>query len=56
MAAAAAPQVNVTAPPATVVINNIQDPDDVPRGIESPEGEQAVMNVISRNRRRVGAL
>jgi len=48
-AAAAAPIVNVTTPP--VNITNVSDPSEIPSGIESPDGEQAVMNVVRKNRR-----
>lgn len=44
------PVVNVTAPPATVNVYNVQDPREVPNGVESPEGEQAVLNVLRRKR------
>lgn len=47
----AAPVVNVA--PAQVNITNVSDPAEIPDGIESPEGEEAVMNVIRRNRRSV---
>lgn len=40
---APAPNVNVN----TIVVD---DPDKIPAGIESPDGQQAVMNVINRNR------
>lgn len=46
------PNVNIAqaaqAPPVVNVIN-VSDPADVPSGIESPEGEQAIINVIQRN-------
>tara|TARA_R110000851_G_scaffold120002_1_gene248076 strand:- start:18234 stop:20288 length:2055 start_codon:yes stop_codon:yes gene_type:complete len=45
-----APTVNVSAPPATVNVNNFTDPNEVPAGIESTDGEQAVMNVIRKNK------
>lgn len=44
---AAAPVVNVAPPVVTNVFVN--DPSEIPSGIESPDGEQAVMNVIRRN-------
>lgn len=50
-AAAAAPTVNVAAPAVTIL--NVADPNEVPRGIESPAGEQAILNVISKNKRAV---
>lgn len=53
MQAAAAPVVNVTTPPPTINIVNVNDPNEVPSGIESPAGEQAVLNVLSRNKRTV---
>jgi hypothetical protein len=51
-----APVVNVSAPPATVNVVNVSDPDEVPAGIESPGGEQAVLNVIRKKRRTVGSM
>lgn len=53
--AAAAPVV-VEAPP--VNINNVvvDDPDAIPQGIESPDGQQAVMNVIQRRRPQVRGI
>lgn len=53
---AKAPIVNVAAPPATVNVYNVSDPTEIPAGIESPEGEQAVLNVMQRNKRRVRSL
>jgi len=44
-----APVVNVTAPPAMVQVINVSDPDEVPSAMQSPEGEQAILNVIQRN-------
>lgn len=52
----AAPIVNVTTQPPKVTINNISDPSEIPRGIESAEGEQAIMNVVSRKRRTMKGL
>lgn len=46
-----APVVNVA--PPSISITNVSDPSEVPDGIESSAGEQAVMNVIRRNRRSV---
>ena len=46
------PNVNINqaaqAPPAVNVIN-VSDPSEIPAGIETPAGEQAVINVIQRN-------
>lgn len=50
-AAAAPPVVNVSPPAVSVV--NVSDPSEVPSGIESAEGEAAVLNVIRRNRKSV---
>jgi len=51
-AGAVQPNVNIAqaaqAPPVVNVVN-VQDPSDVPTGINSPEGEEAVINVIQRN-------
>lgn len=44
----------VQAPP--VNITNVQSVDDIPLGIESAEGEQAVLNVLSRNTEAIKAL
>ena len=33
----------------TVVINNITDPADIPAGLATAEGEEAVINIIQRN-------
>lgn len=44
----------VQAPP--VNITNVQNPDDIPLGIESAEGEQAVLNVLSRNSEAIRVL
>jgi tape measure domain-containing protein len=49
----AAPQVVVNVPPNNISIVNVSDPDEVPAGIESPKGEQAVLNVVSRNKRTI---
>ena len=35
--------------PPTVNVINVSDPADIPSGIETPEGEQAIINVIQRN-------
>ncbi len=43
----------VQAPPVTVV--NVTDPEEVVSAINSPEGEQMILNVISRNRSNVNA-
>lgn len=48
-----APEVNVTTPPPTVNVINVADPSEIPQGIESDQGEQAIMNVIRRNARTV---
>lgn len=45
----AAPVVNVSAPPATIQVINVSDPNEVPDALNSPDGEQAVLNVIQRN-------
>lgn len=45
-----APVVNVMAAPAQVNVVNVSDPDEIPAAIQSRAGEQAVMNVISKNR------
>lgn len=50
----AAPVVNVAAP--AVNITNVSDPSEVPSGIESPEGEAAVMNVVRRRRREFNGI
>ena len=44
----------VQAPP--VNITNVQSMEDIPLGIESSEGEQAVLNVLSRNTDAIKAL
>jgi hypothetical protein len=44
----------VQAPP--VNITNVQSADDIPLGIESAEGEQAVLNVLSRNAETLKSL
>jgi len=53
------PNVNIAqaaqAPPVVNVVN-VSDPADVPTGIESPEGEEAVINVIQRNPETVRRL
>ena len=53
------PNVNIAqaaqAPP-TVNVVNVSDPADIPSGLESPEGEQAVINVIQRNPEAVRRL
>ncbi len=56
MANASAPVVNVTAPAPTINVVNVTDPSEIPAGIESNEGEQAIMNVIRRNSRTVKSL
>ena len=43
------------APPMVNVIN-VSDPADIPSGIETPEGEQAVINVIQKNPEAVRRL
>ncbi len=42
--------------PPTVNVINVSDPADIPSGIETPEGEQAVINVIQRNPEAVRRL
>jgi tape measure domain-containing protein len=53
------PNVNISqaaqAPPMVNVIN-VSDPADIPSGIETPEGEQAVINVIQKNPEAVRRL
>ena len=53
------PNVNIAqaaqAPP-TVNVVNVSDPADIPSGIETPEGEQAVINVIQKNPEAVRRL
>jgi tape measure domain-containing protein len=53
------PNVNINqaaqAPPMVNVIN-VSDPADIPSGIETPEGEQAVINVIQKNPEAVRRL
>lgn len=56
LASASSPVVNVTSPPPTVNVINVNDPSEIPAGIESNEGEQAIMNVIRRNSRTVKSL
>jgi tape measure domain-containing protein len=56
MSAQGPPQITVSAPPASVNVFNVSDKDEIPAGIESQAGEQAVLNVLQRNRRRVGSL
>lgn len=56
MGNATAPVVNVSAPPAAVQVINVTDPSEVPRGIESAAGAQAVMNVIGKNKRTAKGL
>lgn len=56
MANASQPVVNVTTPPPTINVVNVSDPSEIPAGIESNEGEQAIMNVIRRNSRTVKSL
>jgi len=51
-----APIVNVSAPPAKVNIVNVSDPDEIPSGIESEAGQQAVLNVIRKHRRSVKGI
>jgi tape measure domain-containing protein len=53
MQAAANPQVNVSAPPAQVAIYNVTDPNEIPRGMQSAAGEQAIMNVIQKNKHTI---
>lgn len=45
------PNGGVAAPASPPVVNNIivMDPNEVPAGISTPEGEEAVLNVIRRN-------
>lgn len=51
------PVVNVETKPPVVNILNVSDPSEIPAGIESAEGEAAIMNVITRRRRQVrGAI
>lgn len=49
-----APVVNVSPPAVNIV--NVSDPKEIPSGIESAEGETAVLNVMRRNRRVVRGL
>ncbi len=51
-----APIVNVSVPPAQVNITNVTDPDEVPSGIESEGGQQAVLNVIRKHKRTVRGI
>lgn len=50
---ASQPIVNVTTPPPQITINNVSDMNEIPAAIESPAGEQAVLNVIRRRGRTV---
>jgi len=47
------PVVNVTTSPPIVNITNVSDPNEVSAALETPEGEEAVLNIIARNPRRV---
>ncbi len=47
----AGPSVNVSSAPATVVF--VDDPSKIPTGIQSPAGQQAVIQVVQQNRRRL---
>lgn len=51
-AAAAAPPVVNVAPPAVTILN-VSDPNEIPSGIESPDGQRAIMNVVRRQRREI---
>ena len=42
--------------PPTVNVVNVSDPADIPSGIETPEGEQAIINVIQKNPEAVRRL
>lgn len=53
-AAAAAPVVNVA--PANIQVTNVTNPQDILDEIDSPEGTQKIMNVISRKRRAVKGI
>ena len=50
------PVVNV-APPAVTVSNVIvNDPSEIPSGIESPQGQRAIMNVLNQKKQTVRGL
>ena len=40
-------------PPVNVTVVNVDDPSSVPRAMNTREGEEAILNVIQRNRNRV---
>lgn len=52
----AAPQVNVTSPTPQVNVMLLSDPDEIPQGIESEEGAQAVLTVLSRKKRQAKGI
>lgn len=54
--AQAAPVVNVAPAEVNVRVVNVSDPNEVANGIESPDGEQAVLNVLRKNRRAARSL
>lgn len=47
MGRAAAPTVNVSAPPAQVNVVNVRDPSEIPSAIESEPGAQSVINALA---------
>ncbi len=46
-------QTMVQAPPVNVTVVNVTDPKDVVSAINTPEGEQLIMNIIGKNRSTV---
>lgn len=49
-------QQTIVAPPAQVKVVNVTDPAEIPDGMDSPEGEQVIMNMISRNTEAIKRL
>lgn len=52
----AAPQVIVEPPQVNVRVINVRDENEIPEAIQSPDGEQAILNVIRRNRTQIREL
>ena len=53
---AQAPEIIVTAPPATVQVINVSDPNEIPLALESEAGTQAIMNVLGKEKQTVRNL
>ncbi len=52
-ALSSAPSVVVAPPQVNVSVVNVTDPNEVTSALDSPDGQQAILNVVRRNRNQI---